>query len=58
MFADMDDEPPTSSSSVGVANPTPTLNEVMWEYKWENNEKAEVHGPFTSKQMADWAEGG
>ena len=53
MFADVD-EP---SSSVGEHS-TPSLGEVSWEYKWENKDDAEVHGPFTSKQMAEWAEGG
>lgn len=53
MFADVD-EP---SSSVGERS-VPSLGEVLWEYKWENKDDAEVHGPFTSEQMAEWAEGG
>ena len=53
MFEDMD-EP---SSSVGECS-TPNLGEVSWEYKWENKDDAEVHGPFTSKQMSEWAEEG
>lgn len=31
-------------------------NEVMWEYKWENEDKEEIHGPYTSQQMCDWTE--
>ncbi|XP_063417016.1 CD2 antigen cytoplasmic tail-binding protein 2-like [Mytilus trossulus] len=31
-------------------------NEVKWEYKWENEDKEEIHGPYTSQQMCDWAE--
>jgi hypothetical protein len=59
MFADME-EPSTSasSSSVGGASSASKIDEVSWEYKWENKDGAEVHGPFTSKQMADWAEEG
>ena len=60
MFADIEESSTSaSSSSVGGASSTSTkLNEVSWEYKWENTDEAEVHGPFTSKQMAEWAEGG
>uniref|UniRef100_H3AFW2 CD2 antigen cytoplasmic tail-binding protein 2 n=1 Tax=Latimeria chalumnae TaxID=7897 RepID=H3AFW2_LATCH len=29
-------------------------SEVMWEYKWENTEDAELYGPFTNSQMQDW----
>ena len=60
MFADIE-EPSTSalSSTVGGASSASSkLDEVSWEYKWENKDEAEVHGPFTSKQMAEWAEGG
>ena len=27
---------------------------VMWEYKWDNTDDAEIHGPFTSVQMTEW----
>lgn len=33
-----------------------TPEEVAWEYKWENTEEAEIHGPFSSTQMAEWVE--
>ena len=52
MFADAVE--PSSSSAVGEGS-VPKLDQVLWVYKWENTDKAEVHGPFTSKQMADWA---
>ena len=29
---------------------------MKWEYKWENKDDAEIHGPFTSAQMAGWVE--
>ncbi|XP_019751572.1 CD2 antigen cytoplasmic tail-binding protein 2 [Hippocampus comes] len=32
--------------------------EVMWEYKWDNEDKSEVYGPFTSQQMQDWVDEG
>ncbi|KAM4597731.1 CD2 antigen cytoplasmic tail-binding protein 2 [Polymixia lowei] len=31
---------------------------VMWEYKWENEEKSELYGPFSSRQMQDWVDEG
>jgi len=37
---------------------TPHLNDVMWEYKWENKEEAELHGPFSSQQMLEWVNEG
>ena len=58
MFADIEEPSTASSSSIGGASSASKLNEVSWEYKWENTDEAEVHGPFTSKQMAEWAEGG
>ena len=30
----------------------------MWEYKWEDTEAAEVHGPFTSAEMLGWTNDG
>jgi len=32
--------------------------EVMWEYKWENEDKSEIYGPFTSQQMQGWVDEG
>ena len=34
------------------------LGEVSWEYKWDNEEGAELHGPFNSTQMSEWADSG
>eukprot|EP00794_Sanderia_malayensis_P014122 gene14122-15599_t len=34
------------------------LDEVMWEYKWENNEEAEVYGPYQNSCMISWKEQG
>ncbi|WAR02067.1 CD2B2-like protein, partial [Mya arenaria] len=33
-------------------------NAVKWEYMWEDKDTEEIHGPFTSSQMLDWAEEG
>ncbi|KAI3359529.1 hypothetical protein L3Q82_013921, partial [Scortum barcoo] len=33
-------------------------DEVMWEYKWDNEDNSEVYGPFTSQQMQDWVDEG
>ena len=54
MFADVE-EPTSSSAEESSAS---KLDEVSWEYKWENKEEADVHGPFTSTQMAQWSENG
>uniref|UniRef100_A0A8C5Q2T2 CD2 antigen cytoplasmic tail-binding protein 2 n=1 Tax=Leptobrachium leishanense TaxID=445787 RepID=A0A8C5Q2T2_9ANUR len=32
------------------------VDEVLWEYKWENKQEAELYGPFTSSQMQDWVD--
>nr|XP_023968318.1 CD2 antigen cytoplasmic tail-binding protein 2 [Chrysemys picta bellii] len=34
------------------------LAEVMWEYKWENTNGAELYGPFSSTQMQEWVSQG
>lgn len=34
------------------------LGEVSWEYKWDNEEGAELHGPFNSTQMSEWVDSG
>ncbi|KAM3598985.1 uncharacterized protein V6R79_025193 [Siganus canaliculatus] len=37
---------------------TRVSDEVLWEYKWENEEGSEIYGPFTSQQMQDWVDEG
>jgi CD2 antigen cytoplasmic tail-binding protein 2 len=34
------------------------LDEIMWEFKWENTEESEIHGPHTSDKMHQWQESG
>ena len=52
MFADAESSKSSTTTAVSVSN------EVMWEYKWQNEETAELHGPFTSTQMSEWVEQG
>ncbi len=58
MFADAAEggEGAGSISAPAKTNSTPSLNEVMWEYKWNDSEEGELHGPFTSSQMLQWVE--
>ncbi|KAJ0000938.1 hypothetical protein NQD34_005958 [Periophthalmus magnuspinnatus] len=37
---------------------TRASDEVMWEYRWENQDSSEVYGPFSSQQMQDWVDEG
>ena len=52
MFADT----VTASESSPMA--PPSEDEVKWEYRWENKEDTEIHGPFSSTQMSEWVESG
>ena len=56
MFADAEDD--RSTSTAGLSGSAPPRDEVTWEYRWDNSEEAELHGPFTSTQMQEWAETG
>ena len=31
-------------------------DEVMWEYKWEDKDGEEIHGPYSSSDMLKWTE--
>jgi CD2 antigen cytoplasmic tail-binding protein 2 len=33
-------------------------SEVSWEFRWENEESAEIHGPHSSTEMLKWQESG
>ncbi len=57
MFADAEEERKGSGGGGGAGGGA-SVDEVMWEYKWEEGEGAELHGPFSSTQMAEWAESG
>lgn len=35
------------------ANTEETTTEIMWEFKWKNDDN-DVHGPFSSAQMQHW----
>ncbi len=34
------------------------MDEVMWEYKWKNNDDAEIYGPYKNSCMISWNEQG
>ncbi|XP_071988169.1 CD2 antigen cytoplasmic tail-binding protein 2 [Engystomops pustulosus] len=53
MFAEEVEEEKLGTKEVPQAT-----DEVMWEYKWENKEGAELYGPFTSTQMQGWVDDG
>ena len=57
MFADTSEQG-TGDAPSGSSPTSAVSNEVMWEYKWENKEEAELHGPFSSTQMSEWVENG
>ncbi|KAM9843661.1 CD2 antigen cytoplasmic tail-binding protein 2 isoform 1-T2 [Aulostomus maculatus] len=59
MFADDFDEKHTErTQDKEDKDNTRVSDEVMWEYKWENEADSEVYGPFTSQQMQDWVDEG
>ncbi|KAG7238940.1 hypothetical protein INR49_030487 [Caranx melampygus] len=58
MFGDKFDERHGSKSEDKEEDNTRVSDEVMWEYKWENEDNAEIYGPFTSQQMQDWVDEG
>lgn len=31
---------------------------VQWEFRWENKDDAEVHGPHTTEEMLKWQDSG
>ncbi|XP_073416644.1 CD2 antigen cytoplasmic tail-binding protein 2 [Dendrobates tinctorius] len=53
MFADEVEE-----KTLVTKEAVPAADEVLWEYKWENEAAAELYGPFTSAQMQEWVEDG
>ncbi|XP_041673278.1 CD2 antigen cytoplasmic tail-binding protein 2 [Cheilinus undulatus] len=59
MFADKFDEAHSGKSDKKQEEEENRVSdEVMWEYRWENEDNSEVYGPFTSQQMQDWVDQG
>lgn len=58
MFADKFDDTHGTSEDKEEDNDKRVSDEVLWEYKWDNDDKSEVYGPFTSQQMQDWVDEG
>lgn len=47
------------TAEVSNEEETTALEEdVTWDLKWSQDEKAEIHGPHTSQQMHAWAKEG
>ena len=59
MFADSLDDNSTAKESEPTKPAVPSLEEeeVMWEFKWKQEDE-EVHGPHPSQSMLDWQESG
>ncbi|XP_076609650.1 CD2 antigen cytoplasmic tail-binding protein 2 [Chaetodon auriga] len=59
MFADkFDDMHGSKSENKETEGDGRVSDEVMWEYKWDNDDNSEIYGPFTSQQMQDWVDEG
>ena len=56
MFSDNFDAkakaPPTEDKSLSLDS------EVMWEYRWEQKDDSQVHGPHSSTEMLKWQDSG
>ena len=58
MFADELDGKP-QEKEIETAEKTAAIDfneEVQWEFKWENTDSAEIHGPHSSSEMLKWQE--
>ena len=47
----LDDE---SREKESVDKNLSTSDTIQWEYKWEDNDSCEIHGPFSTTQMIEW----
>jgi len=57
--AKLDDTDSGKTAGASNAEETTSLEEnVTWDFKWSQNENAEIHGPHTSHQMHVWAKEG
>ncbi|XP_033126622.1 CD2 antigen cytoplasmic tail-binding protein 2-like [Anneissia japonica] len=60
MFADDVDEEKLNTYNQDDLNGSEksqiAIDEVLWEYKWEDKDNAEIHGPFSSTQMQEWVD--
>ncbi|XP_061567838.1 CD2 antigen cytoplasmic tail-binding protein 2 [Cololabis saira] len=58
MFGDKFDEKAGGKEDKDGKDDERVSDEVMWEYRWDNEDKSEVYGPFTSQQMQGWVDEG
>ncbi|XP_071943903.1 CD2 antigen cytoplasmic tail-binding protein 2-like [Antedon mediterranea] len=59
MFSDNVDEEKLNTNNQDDSNEKKnqlSVDEVYWEYRWEDKEGAAIHGPFTSTQMQEWVD--
>lgn len=33
-------------------------DDVQWEFKWQNEDAAQIYGPYSTQQMQQWTEEG
>ena len=50
----------TEDSNGKAESPTKEADsdKVLWEYKWEDEDEAKIHGPFSSEDMQAWVDEG
>ena len=48
----------SSISTRNAANSQVAMDTVMWEFKWKNEDDADLYGPYGSREMLTWAEEG
>ncbi len=59
MFSDDFDSTKTISSNNETINSSiKSSNDIKWEFKWEDNESAQVFGPYSSQEMLNWVNDG
>jgi CD2 antigen cytoplasmic tail-binding protein 2 len=44
----------TNDSVKSEGDVASVTTQIMWEYKWQNTDTAEIHGPFSSSEMLQW----
>ena len=59
MFASsLDQTKKVATTTTNTKSESSLEDDVKWEFKWENKEKAEIHGPHSSQEMLEWQESG
>ncbi len=59
MFSDDFDSTKTiSSNNETISSSIKSSNDIKWEFKWQDNENAQVFGPYSSQEMLNWVNDG